>query len=197
MVGTNNKITIWQQNVNKSPSCQHNLLSNKSLIDAKINIITRQEPAINSFHNTITAKDWTPIYPSTHGNNPDKTRAVTMIHSSIKTDTWNQLDFQSRDVTVVQLKGNWGKLTIFNIYNEGNSNDTVKELTKFHRNNRASLEASGTESAHILWLGDFNRHHPYWDDPNHTHLFTNDALDNCYAAAGVFPCYCIRRPLNP
>jgi len=79
---------------------------------------------------------------------------------------------------VVQLKGNWGKLTIFNIYNEGNSNNTVKELTKFHRNNRASLEASSTESAHILWLGDFNRHHPYWDDPNHTHLFTNDTLDN-------------------
>ena len=32
------------------------------------------------------------------------------------------------------------------------------------------------ETAHTLWVGDFNRHHPYWDDPNDTRLFTNDAL---------------------
>ena len=30
--------------------------------------------------------------------------------------------------------------------------------------------------AHIIWVGDFNRHHPHWDDPNDTRLFTNKAL---------------------
>ena len=29
--------------------------------------------------------------------------------------------------------------------------------------------------AHILWLGDFNWHHPHWDDPNDTRLFTESA----------------------
>jgi endonuclease/exonuclease/phosphatase family metal-dependent hydrolase len=31
--------------------------------------------------------------------------------------------------------------------------------------------------AHILWVGDFNRHHLYWDDPRDTRLFTMDATE--------------------
>ena len=29
---------------------------------------------------------------------------------------------------------------------------------------------------YVIWLGDFNRHHPYWDNPSDTRLFTNEAL---------------------
>ena len=32
-------------------------------------------------------------------------------------------------------------------------------------------------TAHVLWLGDFNRHHPYWDDPRDDRLFTNEATE--------------------
>jgi endonuclease/exonuclease/phosphatase family metal-dependent hydrolase len=32
-------------------------------------------------------------------------------------------------------------------------------------------------TAHILWVGDFNRHHPYWDDLSDTRLFTSDATE--------------------
>ena len=35
------------------------------------------------------------------------------------------------------------------------------------------MKPAGT--AHVLWLGNFNRHHPYWDDPNNTRLFTSEA----------------------
>jgi endonuclease/exonuclease/phosphatase family metal-dependent hydrolase len=28
----------------------------------------------------------------------------------------------------------------------------------------------------MLWVGDFNRHHLLWDDPNDTRLFTNEAI---------------------
>jgi hypothetical protein len=28
--------------------------------------------------------------------------------------------------------------------------------------------------AHVLWLGDFNRHHPYWDDPRDSRLFNGN-----------------------
>jgi hypothetical protein len=31
-------------------------------------------------------------------------------------------------------------------------------------------------TAHILWVRDFNRHHPYWDDLSDTRLFTPDAM---------------------
>jgi len=30
---------------------------------------------------------------------------------------------------------------------------------------------------HVLWVRDFNRHHPYWDDPSNDRLFTKEALE--------------------
>jgi hypothetical protein len=38
------------------------------------------------------------------------------------------------------------------------------------------MQASSGE-VHVLWVGDFNRHHPYWDDPSDTRLFTSDAIE--------------------
>jgi hypothetical protein len=40
-------IKIWQQNVNKSCACQHNLLSNNRLARDQINIIALQEPTMD------------------------------------------------------------------------------------------------------------------------------------------------------
>lgn len=54
-------ITIWQQNINKSPICQHDLISSKSLIDLGANIVALQELAINPFNKMIATKDWTPM----------------------------------------------------------------------------------------------------------------------------------------
>ncbi|KAI0027451.1 hypothetical protein K488DRAFT_21876, partial [Vararia minispora EC-137] len=47
----------------------------------------------------------------------ERDRAVVMVNVAMKTDTWKQIDFPSSDVVVVQIKGFFGKLTIFNIYN--------------------------------------------------------------------------------
>ena len=30
----------------------------------------------------------------------------------------------------------------------------------------------------VLWMGDFNRHHPHWDNLEDTRLFTKTAMDN-------------------
>jgi Endonuclease-reverse transcriptase len=94
----------------------------------------------------------------------------------VSTDTWNQINFPSSDITVIQLNGNWGKLTLFNIYNKGNNNKTILLLTKFHQENRTLLGQEEEGNAHIIWLSDFNRHHPHWDDPNNTRLFTGEAV---------------------
>ena len=176
----NDKLSIWQQNVNKSPTCQHDLVSNNELALMKIDILALQEPAINAFNCSIASKDWTPVYPTAHKDAPSKTRSLLLVRSQVSTDTWNQIDFPSSDVTVIQLNGNWGKLTLFNIYNDGNNNETISLLTKFHHENRTLL---GQEegNAHIIWLGDFNRHHPHWDDPNDTRLFTGEAVKNAEA----------------
>src|SRR5260221_4916436 len=168
-------IKIWQQNVNKPRACQHNLMSNNDLVREGINIVALQEPAIDPQGFTLTARDWTPIYPSIHRKTDSNTRAVTFIRADLSSDSWKQLDFPSADVTAIQLKGPWGKLTIVNVYNDGGDDDTVHLLTEFHHRNWNEIEQSVNGAAHVLWLGDFNRHHPYWDDPNDIRLFTREA----------------------
>ena len=176
MLGTTEKLTIWQQNVNKSPTCQHNLISSNHLANMGVSLIALQEPAINPFNLTTAAKDWTPLYPTPHGATTDRTQAITLIRSNISTDSWTQLDFPSSDVTIIQIKGNWGKITIFNIYNDCDNNDTIKLLANFYSRNRAQLEHADVGTANIIWLGDFNRHHPLWDAPNDDRLFMTEAI---------------------
>ena len=170
-------LTIWQQNVNKSPTCQHDIISSKFLIDLGANIVALQEPAINQFGKTIATKDWTPIYPTTHNTHPKSTQSVILIKSTLMTNSWQQLDSPSGDVTIIQVTGNWGKLTILNIYNDCEHNRTINLLSDFHHRNAHILGTDDVEAAHCIWLGDFNRHHPYWDDPEDTRLFTREAIN--------------------
>jgi len=142
-----------------------------------VGIIMLQEPAINPFGLTITARDWMPIYPTPHGTMPARTQVVMLIRSNISTDTWTQLDFPSSDITVMQIMGNWGELTIFNIYNDCDNNDMIKLLSNYYSRNQTRLEHMDAGTANVIWLGDFNHHHPLWDDPNDDHLFTPKAMD--------------------
>ena len=119
------KLLIWQQNINKLPNCQHLLLSSRILTKHGINIIALQEPVINGFNLSIASKDWILVYPSMHCVHPGKTHTLTLISTAISTDNWEQLDFPSGDVTAITIKGEWGKITMFNIYNDGNNNKTI------------------------------------------------------------------------
>ncbi len=161
-------INIWQQNVNKLPTCQHNLISSGKLLEAEINVVTLQEPAVNYFDKTIVSRDWIVLYPTTHTENPTKTRSIILIRAVFCTDNWLQIDFPSGDVTAVQLTGAWGKLTIFNIYNDCKHNRTITALLKFQHKHVNQLERVLQGLAHIIWLGDFNRHHLHWDKPDNT-----------------------------
>ena len=171
------RIAVWQQNVNKSRICQHGLVSNNELIRKGINIIALQEPSIDANGYMLASRDWVPIYPTLHWKSNAATRAVTLIRESIKSDTWKQIDFPSCDVVVIQISGEWGKLTIANIYNDCHNNETVRLLKDFHNRNQAEITQTTSGAAHTLWVGDFNRHHPYWDNPNDGQLFTNEATD--------------------
>jgi hypothetical protein len=120
------KLIIWQQNVNKSPTCQHDIISSRYLIDLGANIVALQEPAINCFSKTIATRDWTPVYPSTHEMHPENTRSVILVKAKLTSDSWQQLDCPSGDVTIIQLSGNWGKLTIYNIYSTTTASTTSR-----------------------------------------------------------------------
>ena len=172
-------IIIWQQNINRSKTCQHNLISSGKLIEKGIDIVALQEPSINTYNKSIASKDWKAIYPSTHENSPLKTRTLILIRDDILTDSWEQLEIQSGDVTAVHIKGAWGRISIFNIYNDCRHNSTIKMLTKYHRAHTTELMGmvETQDKHHLIWLGDFNRHHPYWDLLENNGLFTRGALE--------------------
>jgi hypothetical protein len=129
------RLSIWQQNINKSPACQHNIISNNILIRKGINLIILQEPAISSTGFSIASRDWMPVYPSNHSINPHITRSIRLIRVDVSTENWNQIDFPSSNVTVIQMTRHWGKVTVFNIYSNGKSNDMIKLLTDYHHRN--------------------------------------------------------------
>ena len=174
-----NLINIWQQNVNRSSTCQHSLISSAALARRGIDIVALQEPPINAFGTTIAAREWIPVYPSTHNAEPTKTRSFILIRSNILTNQWRQVDFPSGDVTIISIQGSWGELTIYNIYNDCVKNDTILQLEAFSQQRLTAPSrpsATNESSRPILWLGDFNRHHPHWDDPTDTRLFTRPAI---------------------
>lgn len=98
-------ITIWQQNINKSRICQHDLISSARLTKMNIDIIVLQKPVISDSAITITSKDWRVIYLTTHAKHPNKTQSVILICTDIPTNNWSQINIESGDVTVIGLKG--------------------------------------------------------------------------------------------
>ena len=89
------------------------------------------------------------------------------------------MEFLSGDVTVVKITGTWGIMTIFNIYNDCLHDRTIHKLIKFHRINHRVLVGTDITAnvAHVVCVGDFNRHHPAWDRLEDTCLFTREALE--------------------
>jgi hypothetical protein len=122
---TKTNIKIWQHNVDKSRTCQHDLISSGKLTKWEIDVVALQEPAINRFRKMVTSKGWKTIYPSTHTSDHMKTRSVILIQDNLLMDGWEQIEFPSGDITMIQIKGRWGKLTIFNIYNDCKHDNTL------------------------------------------------------------------------
>ena len=176
VIRDNTNLIIWQQNVNKSRICQHDLLSSARLIEKQVDIIALQEPSISDFSVTIATKDWRVLYPTMHAKDPSKTRTVTLIRADIHTNNWSQVEFNSGDVTVVKLKGIWGSLLLLNVYNDCEHDLTVEQLKSFQKRLDDTEQEQQRVSTHTIWLGDFNRHHPHWDNTSDTRLFTKEAL---------------------
>ena len=166
-------IHFWQQNLNKSLTAQLDLLNQ---VDPKhINLIFIQELHINFLNLTRTNHHWTDIYPTAHHNTPAKTRSVTIVNKSISKNSWCQVPLDSSDVTVMELKINNLSMTIYNIYNACESTDTLSLLHAHWLPWTANSSSSNSSS--MIWLGDFNHHHPLWDAPEDHQLFSTANLN--------------------
>ncbi|KAF8835617.1 DNase I-like protein, partial [Paxillus ammoniavirescens] len=164
---------IWQQNLNTSRDAQTAFLN--SLNPNDWDILVLQEPHINSVNNILSTWRYHAVYPTLRHLGPtQKSRAATLVSTSIDCNTWTQLPFPSRDVITIQLTGSYGRCTILNIYNNGTTQTTLEALTTYLEANILQIQAA--ENDYILWLSDFNRHHPLWEEERNAHLLTNQYL---------------------
>lgn len=166
------KTRIFQLNTNKSLEGQSQLINSIANFD----IILLQEPWLGRDGLTRAISRFNVIYPTTRDREPEKTRAVTMISTRIKSDHYIQLPIDSPDVVGLDIKcGPEDWLRIINIYNDCNHDRSMRAvesllLEEEHR------RAAGIH-ARMIWAGDFNRHHWTWDEERNLHLFTRQNID--------------------
>ncbi|ETW82578.1 hypothetical protein HETIRDRAFT_316812, partial [Heterobasidion irregulare TC 32-1] len=120
------QLRIWQENVNTSDITQHGSLNTRAYDE--YDVIAFQEPYIDFLGNTRASHDWHVLYPSTHLSSNEPKRSVLLIRSNLLSCSWRQIEFPSNDVTVVQFMGDFGILTLFNIYNDCNHQRTLNTL---------------------------------------------------------------------
>ena len=157
---------IWQQHLNKSNDAQVDLINLAKLTEWGVLVL--QEPYLNHHNKTHSSSHWRVIYPVVHdADRAPRTRSGLMISKHLSTNTWNEIQIPHPDVTAVTIRTNGRMIHIFNLYVDAAIHATARATQKL-------LERS--EDADFIWLGDFNRHHPAWDSPRNTHLFTPQNL---------------------
>ncbi|PSR73747.1 hypothetical protein PHLCEN_2v10417 [Hermanssonia centrifuga] len=146
-----------------------------------------QEPYIDWLGLTRANPKWSVIYPTGHRDkaSKDKTRSVILVNKRISTNNWDEVECDSTDVTVIRLRTPSGPLYIFNIYDDQTHDRTIGKLIgkmvaiEREETERGIREGANRTSriAHIIWAGDFNRHHSFWERAENTHLLSRSYLD--------------------
>lgn len=165
---TRENLRIWQQNVNCSHTAQDEILRLANPKDW--DIVTIQEPYFTPFNLAPVSSHWHTVYPTNHiQTNQARSRSLTLVSKHISTNEWSTVPFDSRDVTCIELTTSAGQIKLYNIYNDGNSDDTLESIYTALTDN--------PRSTNTILLGDFNRHHPMWDEPRNHHLFTEHRME--------------------
>ena len=156
-----NRLHFWQQNLNKSSNAQLDLLHR--MHPGSVDIAIIQEPHINFLGNTQATSKWITVYPTGHRERPEKSRALTMINrTAISSNTWTQIDIDCPDIVAIQIITAQGTLRVYNIYNDCTNDDTLTVLQGHLR--QANRHRGLPQPIRQVWMGDFNRHSPVWDD---------------------------------
>ncbi|KAJ6483774.1 hypothetical protein C8R47DRAFT_981191, partial [Mycena vitilis] len=116
------KLKLWQQNLDRGLGNQHDLLHS---MGRDYHFAALQEPYIGKDNVTRANPHWRVVYPTEHGVEGKRTRAVTLVSTSLPTDSWSQIHVPSADMVVVELRGDFGTLRIVNIYNDGDHDETL------------------------------------------------------------------------
>ena len=173
---------IWQQNLWKSPNAWEHMLKN---LDPKTyDLACIQEPYLNPVglaNASNLRRYWDVIYPTNHHSNPERSQSILLVNKNLSKNNWHIVLLDTPNITAIELNGDFGKVRIYNIYN---ACDHARTLQFLERHMRAEEELSRSRHRNIaqgdqqvaavnmIWLGDFNRHHPMWEMTHNNHLFT-------------------------
>ena len=135
-------------------------------VEDKYHVICIQEPHFDFQSLSRATGIWISVYPSGFSRTAEgpAPRALTLIHTRISTNCWVQIPVDLLDAVAIQFTSERGVLNVYNIYNDCSHSDTIKTLGR-HMANRTGVRATpGDEGKDTgdIWLGDFNRHNPWW-----------------------------------
>ena len=160
------QLRISQQNLNKSLTAQLHLLNTAHPNDWDILLI--QEPWI-AFNGTRATPHWRVLYPEIYfDDNTKPLRSIILVNTNIPTNQYEQIQFQTADVTGLTVKTGDRKIVLINVYNDCNNNDSIDAVSKFL--SERYPDDFVPHDTHVIICGDFNRHHPWWEREENAHL---------------------------
>ncbi|KAL7277809.1 hypothetical protein ACG7TL_002174 [Trametes sanguinea] len=162
-------LRVWQQNLNKSADATADLLHSAS--PENYDLLAIQEPYIDFLGLTRATHHWYVVYPSGHHDTVERSRSVILVSKKLSTNSWSPVNLPSPDVTAISIITGDSTVHLFNLYVDGSHDRAI------HASNRAVARLRTGPSDHLIWLGDFNRHHPLWDEARNHHLFTPASLE--------------------
>lgn len=153
---TAEKLRIRQQNTNRSNVAMQYLLNDE---DETEDILAIQEPYIDHLNNMRSSPQWIPVLPSTHlKDGAAKSRSYMLINRRIPRTKWDPIRVDSADITAIRMRTQRGDILIFNIYGDQEHSDEFQQLAEATRHEWDKTPPR--KKGGIIWLGDFNRHHP-------------------------------------
>jgi endonuclease/exonuclease/phosphatase family metal-dependent hydrolase len=134
-------------------------------------IIAIQEPHIDFNGVTRATHPWRVVYPTRHYLLARETRSIILINKNLATNHWESLAIDSSDIMAIHLTGEFGEVQIVNVYNDCTHSRNLECLERFLLS-LPTTRSNQTNAKYDIWLGDFNRHDPLWENPDNAQLFT-------------------------
>ena len=172
------RLRIRQQNLRHCKDAQNDLIN--SPIHNKADILILQEPYFDTFRNTKATHHWHVVKPTSYRESAATIKAIIMVNKRLSTGQWTQIDIKdTQDLVGVQLTGQYGTISILNIYNDQHHDLTLLSSDDvIHTLLTNPTAIAPHQNNYLVWAGDFNRHHPMWDEERNVQLFTNANIDS-------------------
>lgn len=124
---TTGRLRILQINLNKSEAAHLDII-NKNLA-RNWDVICLQEPHLTRLGNIRTPNKFRQVYPQVkYGQQGNRVRSAIWVNQAMDTNNWEMVNIPGTgDITAIRIRGEFGSIAIFNVYNPCDSN-TVQEL---------------------------------------------------------------------